>query len=155
MWKPNGNTTFRWVFLGKLSISTEASVDDLLQSPVLYISGSQKLPLENQAKKLREYIDRGGFIFAEACCPESSGFDKSFRQLMEQVFDEPEYRLKPLSPDHPLWVAEEPVRPALGPNMWSRRLRLPHERRLRGAGRAGRFAERTFVLLGSGRRARS
>ena len=99
--------------------SHEASVDDLLQSPVLYISGSQKLPLENQAKKLREYIDRGGFIFAEACCPESSGFDKSFRQLMEQVFDEPEYRLKPLSPDHPLWVAEEPVRPAMRPDMWS------------------------------------
>ena len=47
----------------------EASVDDLLQSPVLYISGSQKLPLENQAKKLREYIDRGGFIFAEAVLP--------------------------------------------------------------------------------------
>ena len=133
----------------------EASVDDLLQSPVLYISGSQKLPLENQAKKLREYIDRGGFIFAEACCPESSGFDKSFRQLMEQVFDEPEYRLKPLSPDHPLWVAEEPVRPALRPKYVVGRLRLPHERRLRGAGGAGRFAKWTFLLLGSGRRARS
>ena len=37
----------------------EASVDDLLQSPVLYISGSQKLPLENQAKKLRRIYRSG------------------------------------------------------------------------------------------------
>ena len=129
----------------------DASVDDLLQSPVLYISGSQKLPLENQAHKLREYIDRGGFIFAEACCPDSSGFDKSFRQLMEQVFDEPEYRLKPLSPDHPLWVAEEPVRPALRPNMWSVDYGCRTSVVYVSAGGAGRFTQRFVVLLGSGR----
>ncbi len=68
--------------------------------------------------KLREYIDRGGFIFAEACCPDSSGFDAGFRQLMEKTFDEPEYRLRPVPPEHPLWNAEEPVRPALRPNLW-------------------------------------
>src|SRR6476469_5100742 len=46
----------------------EASVEDLLQAPVLYISGSQSMNLLPQAKKLRDYVDRGGFIFAEACC---------------------------------------------------------------------------------------
>jgi hypothetical protein len=97
----------------------DASVDDLLQSPVLYINGSKSPDLLDQAQKLREYIDRGGFIFAEACCQDSSGFDAGFRQLMEKVFDEPEYRLKPVPPDHPLWTAEELVRPALRPNLWS------------------------------------
>jgi hypothetical protein len=97
-----------------------ATVEDLLQTPVLYISGSMRSDtLQQQARKLREYIDRGGFIFAEACCPNSSAFDADFRELMEKVFDEPEYRLKPVPPEHPIWVAEEPVRPGLRPNLWS------------------------------------
>ncbi len=36
---------------------------------------------------------------------------------MDRVFDEPEYRLKPVPPDHPLWAAEEPVRPNLRPEL--------------------------------------
>ena len=47
-------------------------VEDLLQAPVLYISGSQAPDLMPHAKKLRDYVDRGGFIFAEACCSDSS-----------------------------------------------------------------------------------
>ncbi len=76
---------------------------------------------------------------------------------MEKIFDEPEYRLKPVPPEHPLWNAEEPVRPALRPNLWSDRLRLPHQRRLccaAGAGQ-GRFAQRLVVLLGNCLRPRS
>ena len=46
----------------------QGTVEDLLQSPVLYISGSQAPNLLPHAKKLRDYVDRGGFIFAEACC---------------------------------------------------------------------------------------
>jgi hypothetical protein len=101
-----------------------ASVDDLLQSPVLVFSGGRD-PLASSeerqrqlATKLRDYLDRGGFLFAEADCCES-GFDAGFRRLMEMVFPEPEYRLKPLDPSHPIWHAEEPVpaeqlRPLLG-----------------------------------------
>ena len=96
-----------------------STVDDLLQTPVLYISGSEAPNLLDQAKKLREYIDRGGFIFAEACCSDSAAFDTGFRELVDRIFDEPEYRLKPVPPDHPIWVAEEPVRPSLRPNLWA------------------------------------
>ncbi len=95
-----------------------AEVEDLLQTPVLYIGGSQTAPSLDEARKLRDYIDRGGFIFAEACCGDN-GFDKGFRALMDKVFDEPEYRLKPLPPEHPIWSAEEQVRPALRPNLWA------------------------------------
>ena len=91
-----------------------AKVDDLLQSPVLYLCGnSSPLPkgaVEQRrlAGKLRDYLDRGGFLFAEAYCG-GTGFDKGFRQLMKQVFLEPEYRLHLLEPEHPIWHAEEKV----------------------------------------------
>ncbi|HEX5472638.1 MAG TPA: DUF4159 domain-containing protein [Lacipirellulaceae bacterium] len=90
---------------------TTATVEDLLQSPVLYISGSQATNLLPQAKKLRDYVDRGGFIFAEACCGDSSQFDAAFRQLMNAVFPEAEYKLQPLPPGHPIWRMQDVVRP--------------------------------------------
>lgn len=93
-----------------------ASVEDLLQSPVLYFCGGNS-PLPDDpdaqarlARKLRDYLDRGGFLFAEAY---SSGktFDQGFRQLIRQVFPEPEYRLQLLPPEHPIWRAEEVIPP--------------------------------------------
>lgn len=97
----------------------EATVEDLLQTPVLYLSGSLTPHLHGEAKKLRDYIDRGGFIFAESSCPTSDGFDRGFRALVEEMFPEPEYRLKPVPPEHPIWAAEEPVHPKLRPNLWA------------------------------------
>ncbi|WP_442483949.1 DUF4159 domain-containing protein [Aeoliella sp. SH292] len=88
-----------------------ASVEDLLQAPVLYISGNQAPNLDNDAKKLRDYIDRGGFIFAESCCGDSKAFNQGFRQLVEDMFPEPEYRLHQLPPSHPIWRMERLVRP--------------------------------------------
>lgn len=101
-----------------------ATVEDLLQSPVLYYCGvNSPLPSgaaeqETLARKLRDYVDRGGFIVAEAYCG-GAGFDEGFRKLMERVFPEPEYRLQVLPPEHPIWYAEEEVpasqiRPVLG-----------------------------------------
>src|SRR3954469_11053240 len=88
-----------------------ASVEDLLQAPVLYISGSKAPDLLPHAKKLRDYVDRGGFIFAEACCSDSTRFDAAFRQLMTAVFPEPEYKLQPIPPGHPIWRMQDIVRP--------------------------------------------
>lgn len=88
----------------------KASVEDLLQAPVLYISGSQAPNLLPHARKLRDYVDRGGFIFAEACCRDSSKFDGAFQQLMKAVFPEPEYKLQPVPPGHPVWRMQDMVR---------------------------------------------
>ncbi|MCI0492245.1 MAG: DUF4159 domain-containing protein, partial [Planctomycetes bacterium] len=88
-----------------------ATVEDLLQSPVLYISGSEAPSLLEHAAKLRAYVDRGGFLFAEACCGDASRFDAGFRQLMAAVFSEPEYRLQQVIPGHPIWRMQELVRP--------------------------------------------
>lgn len=90
---------------------TNATVEDLLQAPVLYISGSDAPVLIPHAKKLRDYVDRGGFIFAEACCDDSKAFDVGFRQLMAAVFPESEYQLQRITPGHPIWRMQEIVRP--------------------------------------------
>jgi hypothetical protein len=90
---------------------TAATVEDLLQAPVLYISGSQAPELLQHAQKLRDYVDRGGLLFAEACCSDASGFDTGFRQLMSAVFPEPEYQLQRLPPGHPVWRMQDIVRP--------------------------------------------
>jgi len=97
-----------------------AGLDDFRQAPVLWLSGKNAFNLGPDAgRRLREYVDEGGFIFAEACCPDSGDFDRRLRQLVEEIFPEPEYRLQLLPPEHPAWHAEEVVpaelhRPLLG-----------------------------------------
>jgi hypothetical protein len=98
-----------------------ASVDELLQSPVLYLRGTEGFELtESQKENLREYINQGGFLFAEACdgagC-DGAAFDQSFRDLMAELF--PDSPLRELPPDHPVWYAERRVNPQHLPrDMW-------------------------------------
>ena len=89
-----------------------ATVDDLLQTPVLFLCGDKNMltgtpqQLRQLADNLRAYIERGGFIFAEANT-EDDTFDIGFRQLMRDVFDDdPEYELRLLGADHPIWTIE-------------------------------------------------
>jgi hypothetical protein len=100
-----------------------ATVEELLQTPVLYFCGNQS-PLPDDpahrkelAQKLRDYLDRGGFLFAEGYC-DGAGFDGGFRELMRQVFPEPEYKLQLLSPEHPIWYAEEKIDPQQLRPLW-------------------------------------
>jgi hypothetical protein len=93
-----------------------ASVEDLLQTPVIYLCGSQS-PLPDEpgqqkevVRKVRDYLDRGGFLLAEAYC-DGTGFDRGFRDLMQAVFPEPEYKLRLLEQEHPIWYAEEKIDP--------------------------------------------
>jgi hypothetical protein len=83
-----------------------ATLEDFRQAPVLWLSGKNAFDLGPDAgRRLREYIDEGGFIFAEACCPKSGDFDRRMRQLVAEIFPEPEYRLQLLPPEHPAWHA--------------------------------------------------
>jgi len=86
-----------------------ASVNQLLQAPIIMFSGRESLVLtDEQVQNMRTYVDQGGFILAEAAC-EGAGFDRDFRKLMERMF--PESRLRLLGPDHPIWFAEQQVDP--------------------------------------------
>lgn len=84
-----------------------AGVEDYVQSPVLFLSGKDALDFSpKQVATLRAYVENGGFIFADSCCGDGE-FEASFRDLMRKVFPEPELRLKPLDPEHPIWSIEE------------------------------------------------
>ncbi|MFW6169716.1 MAG: DUF4159 domain-containing protein [Planctomycetota bacterium] len=90
-----------------------ATVEDLLETPVLFFSGRESLRLTDQQQdRLRSYIEQGGFIFAEACDGEGcdgEAFDRSFRELMQEIFPHSPLRLLP--PEHPVWFAEGKVDP--------------------------------------------
>lgn len=91
-----------------------ASADDLTQSPVLFLSGREAISFTPaQREQLKRYVSQGGFLFVEAChgygC-DGAAFDRSFRQLLEELF--PDSKLRLLPPEHPVWFAEERVDPA-------------------------------------------
>jgi hypothetical protein len=90
-----------------------AGTTDLLEAPVLFLSGSEGLRLSPEQKSsLKAYIEQGGFIFAEACngngC-DGAAFDRDFRALMREIF--PDSELRKLPPDHAVWSAQEKVDP--------------------------------------------
>ncbi|MGE0758395.1 MAG: DUF4159 domain-containing protein [Pirellulaceae bacterium] len=86
-----------------------AAPEDLAGSPVLFLSGRDALRLSGeQEEHLRQYVNRGGVIFAEAACG-GAGFDRDFRALVKRIFPDSPLRLLP--PDHPVWFAEQPVDP--------------------------------------------
>ncbi len=70
--------------------SQRAGVVDLLQTPVLIISGREKLEFSDPLKpRLLEYIDQGGTILFDADagwgCGEASEFDSSVRSVVPRV----------------------------------------------------------------------
>ena len=82
-------------------------VGTLLQSPILYMNGHEAPRLTPiQKKLLRDYLDDGGFLLAEACCGREH-FKTGFRALMAEIYPEngPNGGLAPLRPDHPIWAA--------------------------------------------------
>jgi len=60
----------------------------IFDSPIIYITGHERFSLsEPELKIFREYVSKGGVVFAEACCGRK-GFDSSFREQMKKVFPE-------------------------------------------------------------------
>ena len=88
-----------------------ATVEDLLQAPILYFNGSDPLAFSLQeVALLRDYVSNGGLIYAEAVC-KSEAFEASFRKLVEQMFPKGEGRLQKLPPEHPVFRTEYPLDP--------------------------------------------
>jgi len=88
-----------------------ARVEDLLQAPIAFINGHQAPLFDERGKQvLREFVEQGGFLFAEACCGKPE-FDRGFRALMKEVFPDPEYDLHPLAADHAVWRSKWRLEP--------------------------------------------
>lgn len=93
--------------------ASRADVEDLRLAPVLYASGDAAIAgMVGEGKKLREYVDKGGFILAESPCETGRPADRAtIGRLVAAMFPEPEYRLRQVKASHPLWRTERLVRP--------------------------------------------
>ncbi len=70
------------------------------ESPIAYIAGHGNVVFsDEEARRLRLYLTRGGFLFAD----DDYGMDKSFRKAMKKVF--PELDFEPVPFSHPLYHA--------------------------------------------------
>ncbi len=83
-------------------VSIDAPLEDLVDAPIIFFNGHDGFPkfTDAQKKKLKECIEQGATIFAEACCGRKA-FDTGFRQFCKELF--PEYQLKPLELTHPIF----------------------------------------------------
>jgi hypothetical protein len=85
---------------------SQATVADLLQAPIVFISGSEAPQLNPQELALlKEYILQGGFIFVVNNC-NSALFDEGFRDLARQMYPAPETQLTKLTGNHPVFRSE-------------------------------------------------
>ena len=94
-----------------------ASIEDMLQAQIAYFNGHEAPQFSNGAKaRLREYVEQGGVIFAEACCGRKE-FDTGFRALMAELFPDRETELHPLAEDHAIWRSKFRLDPSTHP-LW-------------------------------------
>ncbi|MBN2581881.1 MAG: DUF4159 domain-containing protein [Planctomycetes bacterium] len=89
-------------------VNVDKPVGEYLDAPVLLINGIKPLQLKDEIiQKIREYVNRGGFVVGEATTG-SSAFAESFREMMTKAFPEgaaagaPYYTWHAVPPDHPL-----------------------------------------------------
>jgi hypothetical protein len=75
---------------------------ELLQAPIVYVNGHRFAATGKEKDILREYLENGGFLFAEACCGDPN-FDKGFRAAIKEIF--PDDALEELPAEHPVYSA--------------------------------------------------
>lgn len=100
-----------------------ASDERILDYPLLYMHGRQPFAFgEPERKQLREYLQNGGVLFADACCG-STQFDAAFRREMQKLF--PNDKLTRIPVEHEMFTSR------IGFDVREVRRRLPD---VKGAG---------------------
>lgn len=85
-------------------VDIDAPLADWLRAPMLYFNGHRSPNskfTDEDVRKLRNFMDQGGFVFAEACCGRAA-FDSGFRALAKRLY--PEDELVKLEADHPIYT---------------------------------------------------
>ena len=92
--------------LNWFSVSIDAPVEEF-EAPILYISGASSSAFsDEQVHRLRDYINRGGTIFAEPA-DHNAAFRKSMEELVTRLFPAKTYKgraLVTLPPSHPVYT---------------------------------------------------
>ena len=89
-----------------LSVSTKRRIasitlDELKAFPIVYMHGRYRFSLSPQERdSLRDYLSRGAVLFADSCCG-SDQFDRSFRDLVKQLY--PDNPMQRIPQDHEIF----------------------------------------------------
>jgi len=76
----------------------DLATDNLFQYPLIFMTGHGTVNFSDaEAKKLRAYLDNGGFLYID----DDYGMDASIRKELKKVF--PDQELQELPFDHPLY----------------------------------------------------
>ncbi|MBN2559800.1 MAG: DUF4159 domain-containing protein [Phycisphaerae bacterium] len=84
-------------------IQNDASLWEMQDAPILYISGRKELDLPDETlKRIRQYVERGGTVFLHADRA-SKEFVKSAATVFERMFRDRDYHFESLDEAHPLF----------------------------------------------------
>ncbi len=78
----------------------DLATDNIFNYPLLFLTGHGNVAFtESEARRLRAYLDRGGFLYID----DDYGLDSSMRREMRKVFPDKEFQELPFS--HPIYNA--------------------------------------------------
>jgi len=78
--------------------TVDIASDDIFNYPFILITGHGNISFSDaEVKRMRTYLDRGGFLYAD----DDYGMDESFRREMKKVF--PDQEMKELPFDHKIY----------------------------------------------------
>jgi len=78
--------------------TTDVASDDIFNYPFILLTGHGNIEFsDNEIKRLRKYLENGGFIYAD----DDYGMDASFRREMKKIFPRDEMRELPF--DHKIY----------------------------------------------------
>ena len=81
--------------------SVDINSDDIFNFPFILITGHGNISFtDTEVKRLRQYLERGGFLYAD----DDYGMDKAFRREMEKVF--PDQKMQELPFDHKIYNSQ-------------------------------------------------
>jgi len=103
---PKWPNLLTWQEIDIRKVVENGSVEDLMQAPILYLSGTDELQLTDaEIQMLKNYIAQGGFIFAVNNC-NGIGFHTDIQELVKRIYPTGEARLKRLTAEHPVYRSE-------------------------------------------------
>ncbi|MEO6434784.1 MAG: DUF4159 domain-containing protein [Tepidisphaeraceae bacterium] len=86
-------------------VNINGPIDDFFDAPILYVSGKNVWqPTSGQIAKLRNYLEDGGMLLANADCG-GAGFAKGVQELGKSMF--PGYTFRELPDDHPVYTEQQ------------------------------------------------
>ena len=88
-------------------VNLKVPIEELHDAPILYITAESPPKFtDDEIKKLRTFTDTGGTILLEASCG-APAVREWFMKFAKEVW--PEWSLKPLGPDHPVFSEPNPL----------------------------------------------